>query len=115
VREEKPDVLQGTLALLVLRTLNALGPLHGYGIARRIEHVSDNKLALNQGTLYPALLRLEQMGWLSSTWGISDNNRKAKYYAITRAGKKRLSVEEENWERVATIVGRFLKLSGDTP
>jgi PadR family transcriptional regulator PadR len=115
LREEKPDVLQGTLALLVLRTLHALGPLHGYGIARRIEQVSDNTLALNQGTLYPALLRLEQMGWLSSTWGLSENNRKAKYYAITRTGKNRLSVEEENWERVATIVGRFLKLSGSTP
>jgi PadR family transcriptional regulator PadR len=115
VGEEKPDVLQGTLALLVLRTLNALGPLHGYGIARRIEHVSGNALALNQGTLYPALLRLEQMGWLSSKWGLSENNRKAKYYAITRSGQKRLVVEEENWERVATIVSRFLKLSGDTP
>ncbi len=113
--EEKPDVLQGTLALLVLRTLNALGPLHGYGIARRIEHVSGDSLALNQGTLYPALLRLEQMGWLSSKWGLSENNRKAKYYAITRSGQKRLVVEEENWQRVATIVSRFLKLSGDTP
>jgi PadR family transcriptional regulator PadR len=115
VGEEKPDVLQGTLALLVLRTLNTLGPLHGYGIARRIEQVSGNRLALNQGTLYPALLRLEQMGWLTSRWGLSENNRKAKYYAITRAGRKRLIVEEENWERVAAIVGRFLKLSGGTP
>jgi PadR family transcriptional regulator len=115
VGEEKPDVLQGTLALLVLRTLNALGPLHGYGIARRIERVSGDSLALNQGTLYPALLRLEQMGWLSSKWGLSENNRKAKYYAITRSGQKRLVVEEENWQRVATIVSRFLKLSGDTP
>jgi transcriptional regulator len=113
--EDKPDVLQGTLALLVLRTLDSLGPLHGYGIARRIEDVSGDALALNQGTLYPALLRLEQMGWLSSKWGVSENNRKAKYYAITRAGRKRLALEEENWERVATIVGRFLKLSGETP
>ena len=113
--EDKPDVLQGTLALLVLRTLNSLGPLHGYGIARRIEDVSGNRLALNQGTLYPALLRLEQMGWVSSKWGLSENNRKAKYYAITRAGQKRLSLEEENWERVASIVGRFLKLSRETP
>lgn len=113
--EDKPDVLQGTLALLVLRTLNTLGPLHGYGIARRIEDVSGNRLALNQGTLYPALLRLEQMGWLSSKWGLSENNRKAKYYSITRAGQKRLSLEEENWERVASIVGRFLKLSRETP
>jgi transcriptional regulator len=115
VGEEKPDVLQGTLALLVLRTLNALGPLHGYGIARRIEHVSGDTLALNQGTLYPALLRLQQMGWLSSKWGLSENNRKARYYTITRSGQKRLVVEEENWERVATIVSRFLRLSGDTP
>lgn len=113
--EEKPDVLQGTLALLVLRTLDTLGPLHGYGIARRIEHVSGHRLVLNQGTLYPALLRLEQMGWLTSRWGLSENNRKAKFYAITRAGQRRLVVEEENWERVAAIVGRFLKLSGDTP
>jgi transcriptional regulator len=115
VGEEKPDVLQGTLALLVLRTLDTLGPLHGYGIARRIEHVSGHRLVLNQGTLYPALLRLEQMGWLTSRWGLSENNRKAKFYAITRAGQRRLVVEEENWERVAAIVGRFLKLSGDTP
>jgi PadR family transcriptional regulator len=99
----------------VLRTLSALGPLHGYGIARRIEHVSGNSLALNQGTLYPALLRLEQMGWLSSKWGVSENNRKAKYYAITRSGLKRLAAEEENWARVSNIVGRFLKLSGETP
>jgi len=99
----------------VLRTLSALGPLHGYGIARRIEHVSGNSLALNQGTLYPALLRLEQMGWLSSKWGFSENNRKAKFYAITRSGQKQLLAEEENWERVSNIVGRFLKLSGETP
>jgi transcriptional regulator len=99
----------------VLRTLSALGPLHGYGIARRIEHVSGNSLALNQGTLYPALLRLEQMGWLSSKWGVSENNRKAKFYAITRSGQKQLLAEEENWERVSNIVGRFLKLSGETP
>jgi PadR family transcriptional regulator, regulatory protein PadR len=114
VGDEKPDVLQGTLALLVLRTVSALGPLHGYGIARRIEQVSGNSVALNQGTLYPALLRLEQMGWLRSKWGLSENNRKARYYSITRAGEKRLAVEEENWARVATLVGRFLKLSGDT-
>jgi len=111
----KPDVLQGTLALLVLRTLNALGPLHGYGIARRIEQVSGESVALNQGTLYPALLRLEQQGWISSKWGVSENNRKAKYYAITRAGRKGLALEEQNWERVAAIVGRFLNLQGDEP
>jgi PadR family transcriptional regulator PadR len=112
--EAKPDVLQGTLALLVLRTLSILGPLHGYGIARRIEQVSGDRLALNQGTLYPALLRLEQMGWVTSRWGVSENNRKARYYSITRAGQKRLVLEEENWERVAAIVGRFLKLPGGT-
>jgi PadR family transcriptional regulator len=114
VAEDKPDVLQGTLALLVLRTLNSLGPLHGYGIARRIEDVSGDRVALNQGTLYPALLRLEQMGWVSSRWGVSENNRKAKYYSITRAGQKRLALEEQNWKRVADIVGRFLKLSRGT-
>jgi len=112
--DDKPDVLQGTLALLVLRTLDTLGPLHGYGIARRIEHVSGNTLALNQGTLYPALLRLEQMGWLSAKWGVSENNRKAKYYTITRAGQKQLAVEEKNWERVTALVGRFLDLSAET-
>jgi transcriptional regulator len=112
--DDKPDVLQGTLALLVLRTLDTLGPLHGYGIARRIEHVSGNTLALNQGTLYPALLRLEQMGWLAAKWGVSENNRKAKYYTITRAGQKQLAVEEKNWERVTALVGRFLDLSAET-
>ncbi len=105
---EKADVLHGTLALMVLRTLEALGPLHGYGIARRIEQISGNRLQLNQGTLYPALLRLEQQGWIGSTWGASDNNRRARFYAITRAGRKQLAAEARHWERTSAIVSRFL-------
>lgn len=110
---EKSDVLHGSLALMVLRTLDTLGPLHGWGIARRIEQVSGDALALNQGTLYPALLRMEQMGWIASKWGVSENNRRAKFYAITRAGKKQLAAEAENWERLSGILGRFLKPAGD--
>ena len=106
---DKPDVLHGSLALMVLRTLDTLGPQHGWGIARRIEQISDNVLELNQGTLYPALLRLEQMGWITSKWGASENNRRAKFYTITRAGKKHLAAESENWERIAGIIGRFTK------
>jgi PadR family transcriptional regulator, regulatory protein PadR len=94
--------------LLVLKTLETLGPLHGYGIARRIEQVSGHLLQLNQGTIYPALLNLEQMGWISSKWGISENNRRAKYYSITRAGGKQLTAEEENWQRMSEIMTRFL-------
>jgi transcriptional regulator len=109
MKPEKSDVLHGTLALMILRTLEALGPLHGYGIARRIEQTSGDLLALNQGTLYPALLKLEQAGWISSTWGASDNNRRARFYAITRAGRKQLAAETANWERTASIVARFLK------
>jgi transcriptional regulator len=105
---DKSDVFHGTLALMILRTLDALGPLHGYGIARRIEQISGNQLALNQGTLYPALLKLEQMGWITSTWGASENNRRARYYAISRAGRKQLKAEAENWSRTSDIVGRFL-------
>jgi PadR family transcriptional regulator, regulatory protein PadR len=101
--------LQGTLDLMVLKTLQSMGPQHGYGIARRIEQVSEDLLRMNQGTLYPALLRLEQRGWISSKWGTSDNNRRAKYYSITRRGVKRLSAEAENWERVAGIMERMLK------
>jgi PadR family transcriptional regulator, regulatory protein PadR len=100
--------LQGTLDLMVLKTLEAMGPLHGYGIARRIEQVSGDLLHMNQGTLYPALLRLEQSGWVSSKWGISDNNRRAKYYSITKSGMKQLAAETENWERVAGIIARML-------
>lgn len=106
---DKTDVLHGSLALMVLRTLDTLGPQHGWGIARRIEQISGDLLALNQGTLYPALLRLEQMGWIGSKWGVSEANRRAKYYSITRAGKKQLAAETENWERIAGILGRFLK------
>ncbi len=93
---------------MVLKTLEAMGPLHGYGIARRIEQVSGDLLRMNQGTLYPALLRLEQSGWVSSKWGVSDNNRRAKYYSITKSGMKQLAAETENWERVAGIIARML-------
>jgi len=98
---------------MVLRILDTLGPQHGWGIARRIEQISGDALELNQGTLYPALLRLEQMGWIASKWGSSENNRRAKFYSITRAGKKQLAAEAENWEKIAEILGRFLKPSGD--
>lgn len=106
--ESKPDVLQGTLDLMVLKTLESMGPLHGYGIARRIEQVSDDALSLNQGTIYPALLRLQQRGWIQAEWGISENNRRAKYYSLTRIGKKQIQQETENWERVAATMARFL-------
>ena len=105
---EKTDVLQGTLDLMVLKTLNAMGPLHGYGIARRIEQISDNAFAMNQGTLYPALLRLEQRGWISASWGTSENNRRAKYYSLTRSGKKQLAAEVENWTRISGVISRLL-------
>ena len=104
---EKTDVWQGTLALMVLKTLEALGSLHGYGIARRIEQTSENKLAINYGTIYPALLKLEQEGYIASEWGISDNNRKAKYYKLTRAGRKRLAQETQKWETTPEILARF--------
>src|SRR5215471_5759263 len=106
---DKTEVLQGTLDLMVLKTLEALGPLHGYGIARRLEQVSDEALRMNQGTLYPALLRLEQRGWIRSKWGVSESNRRAKYYALTPAGQRQLTRETENWERVAGIIARLLK------
>ena len=111
---EKPDVLHGSLVLMVLRTLDTMGPLHGWGIARRIEQTSGDALDLNQGSLYPALLRLEQLGWVASKWGISDNNRRAKFYSITRGGKKQLAAETENWERISGIIGRFLRPSGES-
>lgn len=104
----KQEVLPGTLNLLVLKTLATLGPLHGYGIARRIEQVSGDLLELNQGTIYPALLKLEQMGWISAKWSVSENNRRAKYYSITAAGRKQLRAEEEDWRRTSAIVSRFL-------
>jgi len=102
------DVWQGTLALMVLKTLQAMGPLHGYGIARRIEQISGDALSLNYGTLYPALLKLEQEGSISSEWGLSDNNRKAKFYRLTRAGRKQLEREEREWEETTAILARFL-------
>ena len=106
--DSKADVLQGTLDLMVLKTLQALGPLHGYGIARRIEQVSENLLQMNQGTLYPALLRLQQKRWITSKWGVSDKNRKARFYSITEAGKKQLAKETAEWERIAAVMSRLL-------
>ena len=106
--EAKTDVLQGTLDLMVLKTLEALGPLHGYGIARRIEQVSENLLQLNQGTLYPALLRLQQRGWIKSEWGTSENNRRAKFYQLSPAGRRQLAVEAQNWERISGVMARLL-------
>lgn len=107
--ESHTEVLQGTLDLMVLKTLETMGPQHGYGIARRIEQISGDLLRMNQGTLYPALLRLEQSGWVSSKWGVSDNNRRAKYYAITKSGLKQLAAETKKWERVAGIIARLLQ------
>ena len=109
--ESKSDILQGTLDLMVLQTLEAMGPQHGYGIARRIEQVSEDVLQLNQGTIYASLLRLQQRRWISASWGISDNNRKAKFYAITRAGRKQLAAEAANWERIAGVIGRLMRLA----
>ncbi len=107
-RSEKADVLQGTLILLVLRTLDALGPLHGYGISRRIGQISEDLLQLNQGTLYPALLRMEQEGWIASKWGASEKNRKARFYSITAAGRKQLNKEAKEWQRMSATIDRFL-------
>ena len=106
--ETKSDVLQGTLDLMVLKTLESMGPLHGYGIARRIEQVSDNGLSLNQGTIYPALLRLQQRGWVKAEWGTSETGRRAKFYSLSRIGRKQIEEETENWERIATTMARFL-------
>src|SRR5882724_12406434 len=108
----KAEVLQGTLDLLVLKTLDTIGAMHGFGIALRIQQVSDDLLKLNQGTLYPALLRLEQRGWINSKWGVSDNNRKAKYYSLTRPGRKQLTSEAESWERMAAVIARLLGAEG---
>ena len=109
---EKTDIWQGTLALMVLRTIEALGPIHGYGIARRIEQTSDDLLTLNYGTLYPALLRMEQEGSITSEWGLSENNRKAKFYRLTPAGRKQLELEARNWEQTTAILARFLAPAG---
>jgi transcriptional regulator len=106
--EIKFDVLQGTLDLMILKTLESMGPLHGYGIARRIEQVSSESLSLNQGTIYPALLRLEQRRWIRSEWGTSDTGRKAKFYTLTRIGQKQVAAEEENWSRIVATMARFL-------
>jgi transcriptional regulator len=110
---DKTDVWQGTLALMVLKTLETMGPLHGYGIARRIEQTSGDLLALNYGTLYPALLKLEQEGYVASEWGLSENNRKAKYYRLTRAGRKQVEKEARAWDQTTAIVARFLKPRGE--
>lgn len=109
--QDKSDILPGTLNLMVLRTLDTMGSLHGYGIARRIEQISGDLLQLNQGTIYPALLQLEQMGWITSRWGVSENNRRAKFYSITKAGRKQLAVEADNWRRTAEMMTRFLEPS----
>ena len=108
MRESKSDVLQGTLDLMILKTLQSMGPLHGYGIARRIEQVSSDSLSLNQGTIYPALLRLEQRRWIKAEWGTSDTGRKAKFYSLTRIGQKQVSAEEENWSRIVSTMARFI-------
>jgi transcriptional regulator len=108
---EKTDVWQGTLALMVLKTLESLGPLHGYGVARRIEQTSGDRLTVNYGTLYPALLKLEQEGYVASEWGVSENNRKAKFYRLTRAGRRQVELEAREWERTTEILSRFLNPS----
>ena len=104
----KDEILQGTLDLMVLKVLEGMGPMHGYGIARRLEQVSENLLEMNQGTLYPALLRLQQRGWINSKWGASENNRRARFYSLTKAGRKQFAAEEENWERTAALMARVL-------
>jgi PadR family transcriptional regulator PadR len=112
VADKKSEVLQGTLDLMILKTLHALGPLHGFGIARRIEQLSEDVLQLNEGTVYTSLLRLQQQGWIASEWGASENNRKARFYSITKQGQKQLQLETENWERISGVIGRVLSLEG---
>ena len=107
---DKADILQGTLDLMVLKTLDAMGPLHGYGIARRIEHIGERALQVNQGTVYLCLIRLVQQKWITAKWGTSENNRRAKFYAISAAGRRQLRAETENWERVSGVIGRLLQL-----
>ena len=109
---ERKDVWQGTLALMILKTLHSMGILHGYGIARRIEQISQEVLQVNQGTIYASLVRLLQKGWISGAWGASENNRKAKFYSITKTGRKQLTAEAENWERIVGVMGRVLQLEG---
>jgi PadR family transcriptional regulator PadR len=108
---DKSEILQGTLDLMVLKTLEAMGPLHGYGIARRIEQISEEALQINQGTIYASLVRLQQQRWIAGAWGTSDNNRKAKFYSITRRGRKQLDSEARNWQRMAAVMGRVLRLA----
>jgi transcriptional regulator len=108
--EAKSEILQGTLDLMVLKTLDAMGAMHGYGIARRIEQISEDALQVNQGTIYLCLIRLVQKGWIRAAWGVSENNRKAKFYTITRAGQKQLAAEAANWGRIADVIGRLLLL-----
>jgi PadR family transcriptional regulator PadR len=109
---DKSEILQGTLDLMVLKTLDAMGPLHGYGIARRIEQISEEALQINQGTIYASLVRLMQKGWISGSWGTSENNRKAKFYTISKAGRKQLHTEAQNWERISGVIGRVLGIAG---
>jgi PadR family transcriptional regulator PadR len=109
--ENKSDILQGTLDLMVLQTLDAMGSMHGYGIARRIEQLSEKALVVNQGTIYLCLIRLVQRKWITAAWGTSENNRKAKFYSISKAGRKQLKAETENWERVSGVIGRLLQLT----
>ncbi len=110
--DDRSEILQGTLDLMVLRTLHTMGPLHGYGIARRIEQVSDNALLINQGTIYLCLVRLGQKGWVDTEWGVSENNRRARFYSITRAGRKQLAAEEKNWARIAGVMDKLLSVGG---
>jgi transcriptional regulator len=107
----KSEILQGTLDLMVLKTLETMGPLHGYGIARRIEQVSAEALKINQGTIYASLVRLMQKGWIAGAWGTSENNRKAKFYSITKAGRKQLNAKAQNWERISTVISRVLRIA----
>jgi PadR family transcriptional regulator PadR len=109
--ERKSDILQGTLDLMVLKTLDAMGPMHGFGIARRIEQLSDEALQVNQGTIYLCLIRLVQKNWITAEWGTSENNRKAKFYSISRAGRRQLAAETANWNRVSGVIGRMLQLA----
>src|SRR5580704_6934491 len=111
--DSKLDLLQGTLDVMVLQTLETMGPLHGYGIARRIEQLSEDQVLLNQGTIYASLVRLQQRGWIAAEWGVSDNNRKAKFYAITKAGRKQWAKDTAYWERLATVVGRVLAMQDE--
>jgi len=111
----KSEVLQGTLDLMILKTLQAIGPLHGFGIARRLEQLSEEVLRLNEGTVYTSLLRLQQKGWIVAEWGASENNRKAKFYSITRSGLKQLARETDDWERISGVIGRVLRLAAEKP